>query len=109
MASILLVLEVEGQARRYTSSAAPVTVDGATYAPGLSVDAVQVHALTTTSVTVDEPGEDWPALVLAMGTAPRWPAALYWARMRAASAPYTRVCMGRRGLALWLPMLPAGR
>ena len=98
MASILLVLEVEGQARRYTSSAAPVTVDGATYAPGLSVDAVQVHALTTTSVTVDEPGEDWPALVLAMGTAPRWPAALY-----------TRVCMGRRGLALWLPMLPAGR
>ncbi|MBO13870.1 hypothetical protein [Herbaspirillum sp.] len=79
MASILLVLEVEGQARRYTSSAAPVTVDGATYAPGLSVDAVQVHALTTTSVTVDEPGEDWPALVLAMGTAPRWPAALYWA------------------------------
>jgi hypothetical protein len=79
MGSILLVLEVAGQPRRYTSSAEPVTVDGESYAPGLVVGGVAVHALGTTSVTIDDPGEDWPALVLALPCAPRWPAVLYWA------------------------------
>jgi hypothetical protein len=77
--SILLELQVEGQPRRYTSAAAPVTVSGNTYQPGLQVGAVDVHALSSTSVTVDDPAVDWPALVLAMGTVPRWPATLFWA------------------------------
>ena len=79
MGSILLVLEVEGQPRRYTSAAEPVTVGGESYAPGLTVGSVAVHALGSTSVTVDDPHEDWPSLVLSMGTVPRWPASLYWA------------------------------
>jgi hypothetical protein len=79
VAAILLELEVQGQPRRYTSAAEPMTVSGETYEPGLSVGAVAVHALGTTSVVVNDPGEDWPALVLAMGAVPRWPAALYWA------------------------------
>lgn len=79
MGSILLVLEVEGQPRRYTSAAEPVVVDGETYQPGLDVSGVAVHALGSTSVTIDDPSEDWPSLVLAIGTVPRWAASLWWA------------------------------
>jgi hypothetical protein len=79
MGSLLLVLEVEGQPLRYTSAAEPVTVDGVDYHPGLQVGAVAVHSLGSTSATVNDPTRDWPALVLSMGTVPRWPARLYWA------------------------------
>ena len=79
MGSLLLVLEADGEALRYTSAAQAVTVEGHVYAPGLDVDGVDVHALGSTSVTVNDATKDWPALVLAAGTVPRWPAVLYYA------------------------------
>ena len=79
MGRLLLVLEADGEALRYTSAAQAVTVEGHVYAPGLDVDGVDVHALGSTSVTVNDATKDWPALVLAAGTVPRWPAVLYYA------------------------------
>ena len=48
------MLEVEGQPRRYTSAAEPVTVDGESYAPGLAVGSVAVHLWLCPYTKVEE-------------------------------------------------------
>ena len=79
MASILLVLDVEGQTRRYTSAASEETVSGETYRPGLQVGSVPQHSLGQTAVSVDDADTDWATTLMGYDLPPLWTASLYYA------------------------------
>ena len=77
MRALLLVLEVGGQPRRYTTAPEAQTIDGHTYRPGLDLSGCAVFALgqTTASITDDT---DWVALLLGYSGPPVWPASVAW-------------------------------
>ena len=78
MRSLLLVLEVGGEALRYTTAPDPQTVDGETYRPGLALEAVSVFALGQTSATITDAAIDWVSVLLGYSGPPVWAASVSW-------------------------------
>ena len=78
MRSLLLVLEVGGEPRRYTTASEPQAIDGETYRPGATIKAAQVFSLGQTSATITDAATDWVSILLGYSGPPVWAASVSW-------------------------------
>jgi hypothetical protein len=76
--SLLLVLEVGGEPRRYTTAPEPQTIDGETYRPGVDIKGAEVFALGQTSATITDAATDWVTILLGYSGPPVWAASVSW-------------------------------
>ena len=78
MRSLLLVLEVGGEPRRYTTAPEPQTIDGKTYRPGVDIKGAEVFTLGQTSATITDAATDWVTILLGYSGPPVWAASVSW-------------------------------
>mgnify|MGYP003141874787 CR=1 FL=1 len=64
MRALLLVLEVGGEPRRYTTAPEAQSIGGEAYRPGLDLKRCAVFALGQTSATVSDADTDWVTILL---------------------------------------------
>jgi len=76
--SLLLVLEVGGEPRRYTTAPEPQTIGGVVYRPGVDIKGASVFSLGQTSATITDAATDWVSILLGYSGPPVWAASVSW-------------------------------